>query len=372
VPPSGSTLFGQFLSAFIFTLTGGYARTVDEVYWLLSLLATIQLSVSALGWIVSRSSWWSDLFWKMFGFAFLFWLVEFWPDLLRWLQEGFIDVGLQIGGGVLTQNDITDPGNLVDFGFSVTAILFNKLARLSFLPNAFIIILGGLSGWAVVFLYMVIACHVFMALLEYYIIGAALLILVPFLANEKTAFAGERVFATFLSHALRLLLYATILSISLPILYTYKLPNDPTLNDVGLLFAGTLLMFSMSLSAPALAMGAIHGAGALSFHQLVLGTSGFVHTSAALGAVGAAASVGAAAAARAAVSGASAMRTAAQAGQASYQAAHPFTYASRPGRVATAVVGSAQGMGTYAINRMTSGFRDAMRSGRTRARRRMP
>ena len=134
-----------------------------------------------------------------------------------------------------------------------------------------------------------------------------------------------------------------------------------------MLLAGTLLMFSISLSAPGLAMGAVHGAGALSFHSLMLGTSGFLQTSAAMGAAGAAVSLGAASAGRAALSGASAMQEAARIGQASYRTAHPLA-----SPLTSATVGSAQGMGTYAFNRMTSGFREAVRSGRTRAHQQMP
>jgi type IV secretion system protein TrbL len=372
VPQSGSTLLGQLLNAFIFTLSGGYARSVGDVMFILTVLATIELTLAALAWVVARSNVLADLIWKVLGFAVLFWLVDTWPVLLRGLRDSAIEAGLLVGGSVLSVNDLTDPGNLVDFGFSVTALLFNKLAQLNLITNGFIVIIGGLAGWLVVLLYMVMSAHLFMALLEYYIVGACLLFLVPFLAYEKTAFAGERVFGTFVSHALRLLIYAAIFSAALPILYTYKLPNDPTLADTGMLLAGTIVMFAAVLSAPALASGAVAGAGAFSFGTLISGASGFARTSAAVGAVGAAASIAGASGLRAGLRGASALHAAAQMGSAAYNQSHPFTHASRQGRVASAVVGGAQGMGTYAVNRLTSGFRAAVQQGRASARNNMP
>jgi hypothetical protein len=175
------------------------------------------------------------------------------------------------------------------------------------------------------------------------------------------------VFGTFVSHALRLLIYAAIFSAALPILYTYKLPNDPTLADASMLLAGSLVMFAAVLSAPALASGAVAGAGAFSFGTLMAGASGFARTSAAVGAVGAAASIAGASGLRAGLRGASALHAAAQMGSAAYRASHPTR-----GALASTVVGGAQGMGTYSINRLTSGFRAAVQHGRASARNNMP
>lgn len=372
MPQTGSTLLGQILQAFIFTLTGGYARTVGEVYSLLTMLATIELTIAAASWGIFRGAMLMDLFWKILGFSFLFWIVEAWPVLLGQLRDGFIDFGLLIGGSVITRNDITDPGNLIDFGFSVTALLFNKLARLNIITNGFIVIIGGLAGWLVVIMYILMAMHLFMALLEYYIVGACLILLVPFLAHQKTAFLGEGVFSTFFMHARRLMIYAAILSTMLPILYTWQLPLDPGLHDVGMLFAGAFCMFSIVASAPHLASGTLHGGGVFSWSTMLFGATGLAQTAGAVGAVGAAAFIAGAGALRGGLSAASAMREAAQIGAQTYAAAHPFTSASRQGQIASAVVGGAQGVAQYAVNRVTAGFRDAVASGRANARQNMP
>lgn len=367
MPQSGSTMLGQILTAFIFTFSGGYARTVGDVYMILQWMATIELALAAGTWYVLGGGLIQAFLWKLLGFAFLFWLVEHWPALLSGVRNGFIEGGLLVGGSVLTLNDITDPGNLIDFGFSVTAILFNKLSQLNMLTNAFIIIVGGLSGLIVVLLYIIMAMHLFMALLEYYVVGACVIFLVPFLAYEKTAFIGEGVFSTLISHALRLMIYAAILSAILPILYTWKLPNDPTLHDTFMLLAGSFAVFVTVISAPQMASGVHHGAGVFSMSNVLFGAGSLARTTVAVGAVGAAASFAGGAAVRGTVSGLSAMREAAHMGQAAYQRSHPDTYASRRGQQATTWIGGAQGMAQYARTRVMRGVTEAIRSGRIRA-----
>jgi P-type conjugative transfer protein TrbL len=362
MPPSGSTLLGNLLNAFIFTLSGSYARTSGDVLWLLQTFATIELIVTFLALGLLRQGWIATLFWKVLGMSFLFWIVEQWPALTQQLRDGFIQAGLLVGGSVLSINDVTDPGNIVDFGFSVTALLFNKLGELSLWSHGFIIVFGGLAGFLIICCFIVIAGHIFKALLEFYIASACLIFLVPFLAHEKTAPFGERVFGTFVAHAMRLLILSAILSIALPVLYTYKLPNDPQFRDVGLLFAGALVLFTITLSAPAMVNGLLSGAPVLSFAHLLHGGSSALQTAAAVGTVGAAASVAGAAGLRAAVSGASAVRASAQIGAASFAQSHPGASAMHSN-----IMGGAQGVGSYAASRLTSGFRAAIQQGRTRA-----
>jgi type IV secretion system protein TrbL len=362
VPSSVSLAFHQLLNAFIFTLSGSYARTGPEVLWLLQQFATIELTLAAIAWLLYRQNWMAAMVWKLLGFAFLAWLLTEWPRVTQWLRDGFIEAGLLVGGNVLTITDITDPGNIVDFGLSVTALLIHKLGQLSLLYYGFEIIIGGMAALLIILFYAIVGVHVFKALLEYYIASACLIFLVPFLAHEKTAPFAERVFGTFLAHAMRLLVYAAILSIALPILHTYQLSMDPTFGETVMLLSASLLFFTIALSAPAMASGLIQGAPVLSFSNLMFGTQSALQTFAAVGAAGAAVSVAGAVGLRGAVTGASAYYHAAQLGAAQYAETH------RGGSpAASAAIGAAQGVGQYTAHAMTSGFRAAVQEGRVRA-----
>jgi type IV secretory pathway TrbL component len=213
------------------------------------------------------------------------------------------------------------------------------------------------------------AAAVFKAILEYYIVAAAGLFLVPFVAFEKTAFIGERVFATIIAHAVRLMLLALLLNIALPILYTYKLPNDPQFQEVMLLCGASFVLMVLALSAQATASGFVHGTPVLGFHNVLHGLTSFTQTTAAIGAVGYGASLLGGRALQGAVRLGHALEEATQQGQTAYRNAHPFTHASRRGQVETAVIGTAQGIGRYSMDRLTSSFRQSMAEGRARARR---
>lgn len=362
MPQSVSAAFQQLLNAFIFTLSGSYARTGPEVLALLQLFATIELIIAAIAWGLWRHNALVNIIWKILGFAVLIWILESWPALSVALRDGFIEAGLLVGGSVLSVTDVTDPGNIVDFGLSVTALLMNKLGKLNLWNYGFQIIIGGLSGLLTVLFYVVIAGHVFKALLEYYITSACLIFLVPFLAHEKTAPFGERVFGTFVAHAVRLMIYAVILSVSLPILYTYKLSNDPTFGETVMLMACSFVFFCIALSTPQMALGMIQGGPVLSFSNMLFGAQSALQTAAAVGAVGAAVSVAGASGLRGAVTGASAYYSAAQVGAAQYGAAHPGS-----SRLGAGVLGGAQGMAQYTGHALTSGFRAAVQAGRVRA-----
>ena len=365
MPPNASTALKQLLDAFAFTLTGGYARTVGSVMDLLTTLAVIELIIAGVGWMFLRWQMFLELLWKLVGFGFLFWLVQEWPVLLKLLRDEFIRAGLAIGDSVVTLDDILDPGNLIDFGFAVTATLLKDLSKMGWLHYSFTVLFAGLSGWAVVLFYAIMAAHVFKALLEYYIVSACLLFLVPFLAFQKTAFIGERVFATLIAHALRLMVYATVLSIALPVYMTWQLTPDATFGQVMLLLTLTLVFFIIALGLPALASGMVHGQGVWSMANLLAGTQSFLETGAAISGVRAAVSIARAAGLRGAAGMAGAMAEAAHIGAARNRAAGGVG-------MRASVVGGVQGVGRYSFERLRQSYRTAYQQGRTRATNTMP
>ncbi len=354
---TASTVVGKLLKAFLFTLTGSYARTIPEVLFLLALLATIELIICGLLWAFSGQQIVENLVWKILGFAVLFWIVQEWAQLLTWLQDGFIQAGLFVGDNGITVTDFRDPGNIADFGFSVTAVVFKQLKTLSWFNSAFTILLGGIVTCIIVVFYCYMAAQVFMALLEFAIVGAATVFLLPFLAFQKTAFIGERVFGTMVSHAVRLLYLALILNVALPIIYSFQLPIEPEFGDVWILFMLSLLLVTLCYNAQNVASGLIHGAPSLHAGSFIGSVTTVAETAAAVGAVGTGVSIAGVSLLRGGISTASAMREAAHMG-----------VARRGGNgLSNSVIGGTQGMGKYSVQRMTKTFRAAYQTGKHRA-----
>lgn len=372
MPTSAAKMMNLVLDRCLTVLSYGYANTIGDAFDLMLKIMVIALILSAIAWKMYRAPVMAELGLKLLGFSFLMWVLTDWLGISKGARDGFIEIGLRIGNNALTLGDITNPGNIADFGFAVTAVIFKRLSALSFLYQPTEVLYSGLTSWLIVIFYCGMAVQVFMALLEYALVSATLIMLVPFLAFEKTAFIGERVFGTMLGHALRLLLLAAVLNLMLPTLMQFELSKEPKFQEVFLLFLVSLLFMSLMISAQMLAYGLIYGTPALSAGTVLGAATGLLQTAATAGAIGAAASMAGAAMVRGGFSAYGAMSEAASAGQSAYRDRHPFTHASPQGRVATRVVGSAQGVGQYAVNRLTSSFRAAVQQGRTQARHHMP
>lgn len=366
---SAALLFNKLLSAFLHILSAGMVRSIPDVLWLLRLLATMELALAAAAWHRANEALFEQLLWKLLGVFVLMHLVDGWKYYIDHARDGFIQAGLFIGDNAISLHDFTDPGNIIDFGFSVTALVFQRIRSLSWWSQSSEILYSGLGAMMTVMFYIVMAATVFKALLEYYLVCSCAIFLAPFMAFEKTAFLGERVFPTILAHAVRLMFLALLLNIALPILYTFKLPTDPQFHEVMLLCATSFVLMVLALGAQALASGFLHGSPSLGWHNVLHGATSFVQTTAALGAVGLAASYGGGRLVEAAVRTGTAVSEAAHLGMAQYRTAHPFTHASRQGRLATQTLGAAQGVAQYSVNALASGFRRTVAEGRAGAQR---
>jgi type IV secretion system protein TrbL len=365
---TASTLLGKLLTAFLTVLSAGMVRTIPEMLVLLRILATIELTLAATAWHNAHAALFERFFWKLMGIIVLMMFVDAWKWWIDHARDGFIQAGLFVGDNAISVADFTDPGNIIDFGFSVTALVFQYVKSLSWWSESSQILYSGLAALMTVLFYIVMAAAVFQAVLEYYIVCAAGLFLVPFLVFEKTAFIGERVFPTIVAHAVRLMLLALLLNIALPVLYQYKLPAQPQFQEVMLLCGVSFVLMVLALGAGSLASGFLHGTPSMGWHSVLHGATSFAQTTAAMGAVGYGMGIAGARVHESGVRLGAALEAAAEGGQAAYRAVHPTTHASRRGQLATQILGSAQGIGRYSMDRLTRNFRQSVADGRTRAR----
>ncbi len=368
---TAASLLGKLLEAFLHVLSAGMIRSIPDMLWLLKMLATMEVSLAVLAWYNAQAVAFERLVWKLVGVFFLMAIVDGWKWWIDHVRDGFIEMGLFIGDNAISRADFTDPGNIIDFGFSVTALIFQRIKELSWFSHGGEIFLSGLSAWVTVIFYIVMSAAVFKAILEYYIVCACGIFLVPFMSFEKTAFIGERVFGTIIAHAVRLMLLALLLNIALPILYTFKLPNDPQWQEVLLLFSASGVLAILAVGAQSMASGFIHGTPTLGWHSLTHGITNFTQTAAAVGAVGAGLSFAGARALQGAVGAGAALREAAHLGATEYWLNRTGTASSPqtpPSALRSTVIGGAQGIATYGMNRLRSSFRRTMAEGRARAR----
>lgn len=324
-------------------------------------MATLELIICGLIWAFAAREVMEDVIWKVMGLSVLFWIITGWQPLLKSIMDGFIEAGLLAGGGIISRTDFTDPGNIVDFGMSATAVVLANLGKLSFWNYTMELLLSGVTCWVIVGFYCIIAAQIFKAILEFYLVGVCSFFLLPFLAFQKTAFIGERVFGTMIAHGVQLMFLALILNVALPVLYTFPLPLHPTLDDCIKLLATSLILLTLALGAPSIANGMVFGSPSLHAGQFLQTAKSFTQTGGALLATGTGLSLLGAAAIRSGITGASAMGTAASRGA---------TNARATG--GNQVAGGLRGIQQYVTGRTIQGFRNAINNGRVRARRHVP
>ena len=360
---TGHTVLGLLLQGFLRVLSGGFANSLPDVFHLFQLLATLELTICGLLWGFGHRAIVEDLVWKILGLSVLVWIITGWQPLLKSVMEGFIEAGLLAGSNVISMNDFTDPGNLIDFGFSVTAIAIGYNKSLYFWANVLQVAMSGIACMCIIGIYMILAAQIFKAILEFYLVGVCTFFLVPFLAFHKTAFIGERVFGTLIAHAVQLMVLALLLTVSLPILYNFKLPNEPGLQEICLLLGTSVVLLTLAIGAPSLANGMVFGTPSLHAGDVLRTAGSMGNAATALGGVVIAGGI----ATRAAISGASAMYHAANYGANNYRQAHPNS-----GGISSTIRGGAQGMRQYLTGTATQGLLNAVHNGRIRANRRVP
>src|SRR5262245_29677887 len=117
MPPdfTATTLLGLLLKGFTFTLSAGISRLLPDALLMLALFASAEFVIVGILWAYSGAQIADHAIWKVLGIGVLFWLIREWPALMVWIRDGMIQTGLIAGGGVLTTQDILDPGKVAEF-----------------------------------------------------------------------------------------------------------------------------------------------------------------------------------------------------------------------------------------------------------------
>jgi len=212
-------------------------------------------------------------------------------------------------------------------------------------------------GWAFIFTlvaFFMLAIQVFITYLEFYLVAALSLVLVPFGVFKHTAFIAERAFGSVVSFGVKLMVLSFIIAAAQPVLAGITVPAVPTLQQAYMVLLAALAIAFLAWHAPGIAAGMISGGPSLTAGS----AAGFVASST-LGALAGAAvassmarsaASGTLSATKAAASGLGTVRMGAQLGAASAQLGGSGAF----GQSAAAVSG---GAGALVRNTAEAGLR---------------
>src|SRR5579863_10149020 len=222
-------------------------------------------------------------------------------NLAQIVFNSFAGLGLEAGGGTLSQAQLLQPGRLAQIGITagqpILAAISSLTGFVAFFDN-FIQIAILLLAWLIVVIsFFIMAIQLFVSLLEFKLTTLAGLVLVPFGLFGRTAFLAEKVLGNVVSSGVKILVLAVIVGIGSTIFgqFTTASGNAPTIGDALTLILAALSLLGLSIFGPGIANGLIAGgpqlgAGAAVGTGMAVAGVGFAGASLAAGGIGAAGS----------------------------------------------------------------------------------
>lgn len=167
--------------------------------------------------------------WNFFKYGFCFYLIGSYQMLIVALLDGFIKAAFIATSNSIDVATLTDPTYILQLGAALAAPLNQQMQVISELGGGF----GQQMNLLVITLgvqlsYVIIAIQVFISYLEFYIIGALSIVLLPFLANSQTRFIGDRAIPYLVGIGLKMGVLAFILALALP----YIQGHLPKVDDI--------------------------------------------------------------------------------------------------------------------------------------------
>jgi type IV secretion system protein TrbL len=204
---------------------------------------------------------------KTLKYGFFIWLVLNYSALVNALLESFTMIGLKAGGGGISKALISNPSSLAEYGTYITKPIFDHIAGftgMDALYNLGDIITNLVMGFLIIACFFIVGIQIFLTYLEFYIIGCLALILIPFGANKHTAFLGEKAVGAVFSFGIKLMVLSFVASAAIPLIRTWTLPVDPTLDQMLYTLLGSAAIAFLAGHAPGVAAGLLTGSPSLS------------------------------------------------------------------------------------------------------------
>jgi type IV secretion system protein TrbL len=300
---NGTGVIDGFLGTFTQYIDSGFGLLQGDVRWLAGVLIAIDITLAGLFWALSPDE---DIIVRLVRktlyigvFAFI---IGNYNNLAQIVFNSFAGLGLEAGGGSLSQAQLLQPGSIAEVGIDAGKPLLTAISSLTgyvAIFENFIQIAILLIAWLIIVIsFFVIAIQLFVSLLEFKLTTLAGFVLVPFGLFGRTAFLAEKVLGNVVSSGVKILVLAVIIGIGSTIFgqFTGGLNNPPTISNALTLILAALSLLGLSIFGPGIANGLITGgpqlgAGAVAGTGLAvagLGAAGAV----ALGAAGGVAAAG--------------------------------------------------------------------------------
>jgi type IV secretion system protein TrbL len=263
----GTGVIDRFLETFTRYIDSGFGLLGNEVAFLATTLAAIDVTLAALFW-----AWGTDediiarLVRKTLFVGVFAYLIGNWNNLARIVFESFAGLGLKASGTALSSADFLRPGRIAQVGIDAGRPILDSISGLmgyvSFFEN-FIQIVVLLFAWVIVLLaFFILAIQLFVTLIEFKLTTLAGFVLIPFGLFGKTAFAAERVLGNVISSGVKVMVLAVIVGIGSTLFSQFTVSSAGAqvgIEDAMALVLAALALLGLGIFGPGIANGIVSG-----------------------------------------------------------------------------------------------------------------
>src|ERR1700734_594787 len=262
----GTGVIDNFLGTFTQYIDSGFGLVQGDVRWLAGVLIAIDITLAGLFWAMAPDE---DVLARLIKkslyigvFAFI---IGNFNNLAQIIYNSFASLGIEAGGGTMSQAQLLQPGRLAQVGITAGQPILSSISGLmgftSFF-DTFVQIAILLIAWLIVVIsFFIMAIQLFISLIEFKLTTLAGFVLVPFGLLGRTAFLAEKVLGNVVSSGVKVLVLAVIVGIGSTIFnqFTSGFNNPPTISDALTLILAALSLLGLTIFGPGIANGLIAG-----------------------------------------------------------------------------------------------------------------
>ncbi len=262
----GTGVIDRFLGVFTQYIDSGFGLVQGDVRWLAGVLIAIDITLAGLFWAMAPDE---DVLARLIKktlyigvFAFI---IGNFNSLAQIIFNSFAGLGLEAGGGSLSQAQLLQPGRIaqvgIDAGQPILTAISGLMGFTSFFEN-FVQIVILLTAWLILVIsFFIMAIQLFVSLIEFKLTTLAGFVLVPFGLFGRSAFLAEKVLGNVVASGVKILVLAVIIGIGSTIFsqFTNGFNNPPTISDALTLILASLSLLGLSIFGPGIANGLIAG-----------------------------------------------------------------------------------------------------------------
>lgn len=255
----------NILNSFVGTLLNSYANLIDEARWLLGTFIVLEMVFFGVWWALGADNRIVHGIKKLLKFGFWIWLVINFPTISQWLIDSFTTAGFRAVGAAGGSSMLTAPGFFMDRFFISSSPIISAIGKIKWYEVGQMSLYGlALIGLAIA--YLVMAAQVFLVTIEFYIVAAAAVILLPFGVFKHTSFLGEKAIGAIISFGIKYMILALLIGLVQPVLASLVPVAGSDILSVrtalDAMFASAVIAF-LFWHAPGLAAGLLSGSPTL-------------------------------------------------------------------------------------------------------------